>query len=237
MFGLLYKEVIVHKKQLIMISPVIIFFTGWCIVPSITTPDLNEWELILVLTLCSIMTILTLAMLEMGIFEADEIKKWQAYIASTPDGIKNQIASKYVFNAALSCSVVSLLTIVYQAAGAINGTDATIGIIILMQLLWIQLLIRALETPFIICFGSKQGNLIRMIIMGAAIFAFIVYGLFGDLSVFGSLKDFLEWMVDFLTKSNNYILMLTPAVTWVLYYISYRISCILYLKGGEHYDK
>ena len=42
MFGLLYKEVIVHKKRLIMISPVIIFFTGWCIVPSITTPDLNE---------------------------------------------------------------------------------------------------------------------------------------------------------------------------------------------------
>ena len=72
MFGLLYKEVIVHKKQLIMISPVIIFFTGWCIVPPIATPDLNEWELILVLTLCSITVMLTLAMFEMGIFEADE---------------------------------------------------------------------------------------------------------------------------------------------------------------------
>ncbi len=237
MFGLLYKEIIVHKKQLIMISPVLIFFTGWCIVPPIATPDLNEWELILVLTLCSITVMLTLAMFEMGIFEADEIKKWQAYIASTPDGIKNQIASKYVFNAVLSCSIVSILTIVYQAAGAANGTDVTMAEIILMQFLWIQLFIRALETPFIIRFGSKQGNLIRMILIGAISFGFIVYGLFGDLSVFGSLKDFLEWVKDFLTKSNNYILMLTPAVTWILYYISYRISCRLYLKGGDYYDK
>ena len=68
MFGLLYKELIIHKKQLLMISPVLVFFSIWCIVPPLTSPDLSEWELILVLTLCSIITILTLAMFEMGIF-------------------------------------------------------------------------------------------------------------------------------------------------------------------------
>ena len=237
MFGLLYKELIIHKKQLLMIYPVLVFFSIWCIVPPLTSPDLSEWELILVLTLCSIITILTLAMFEMGIFEADEMKKWQAFIVSTPDGIKNQIGAKYIFNAALSCSVVTVLLIIYQSAGALNGTDVTIGIIILMQLLWFQLFLRALETPFIIRFGSKQGNLIRMIIIGVIAFGFVVYGLFGDLSIFGSLKDFLEWANDFLTKSNNYFLMLTPGATLVLYYISYRISCRLYLKGGEYYDK
>ncbi len=237
MFGLLYKELIIHKKQLLMILPIIVFALGWTIVPVQTTPDLNEWELDLVLGMVSVMIMLTLEMFESGIMEGDERKKWQDYIVSVKDGIHMQIAAKYVFNAALSCSMVVIMTIFFSAASAVNGTDITIINVLLMQLLWLQLLIRALEMPFLVRFGTKQGNLFRMVLIGAVTMGLIVYGLFGDLSVFGSLESFLKWMKDFLTDESSTILRLTPAVTWVLYYLSYRISCRLYLKGGEYYDK
>lgn len=237
MFGLLYKELITHKKQMLSISPVLIFFLGWTIVPSISTPDLTEWELDLVLTFSSIAVMLTIGMFESGLTEADELKKWQAFIVSSPDGIRRQIGAKYVFNAALSCTIANILAIFFSVAAAINGTDVSIAVSLLLQFLWLQLIIRALEMPFIVCFGSKQGNIFRMVLMGLLTMGIIIYALFGDLSVFGSLEGFLKWMKDFLTDSNNYILYLTPAATWIVYYISYKISCMLYLKGGEYYDK
>ncbi|MBQ8135085.1 MAG: ABC-2 transporter permease [Clostridia bacterium] len=237
MFGLLYKDLLTHKKQLLSIVFVVGFFLGWTIVSPLADPDLNEWELDLVLAFSSIAVMLTIEMFEQGIFGADEMKKWQAFIASSADGIRRQIGAKYVFNAALSCIVSNILTIFFTAASAINGTDVNIAVMLLLQFLWLQLLIRAIETPFLIRFGSKQGNIFRMVLIGLLTMGVTIYGLFGDLSVFGSLESFLKWLNDYLTNSSSYIFYLTPAFTWIIYYISYKISCKLYLKGGAYYDK
>lgn len=237
MFGLLYKDIITHKKQLLSITPVFIFFFGWTVVPPVATPDLTEWELDLALSFSSIVIMLTLGMFEQGLLEADEMKKWQAFIASTPEGVKKQIGSKYLFCGLLSCLIFNILNILFAAAAAINGTDVTIAVMLLMQFLWLQLIIRAVEMPFLIRFGSKNGNLCRMILIMLVVFIFIVYGLFGDLSVFGSLEGFIKWLKDYLTDDTSYFLYLTPAAAWAAYFISYKISCKLYLKGGEHYDR
>ncbi len=237
MFGLIYKELITHKKQLLAILPILIFFIGFSVIPPTATPDLTELELELVLILCSIMVMITLTLFEQGIFEADEIKRWQSYIASAPDGIRKQIGAKYIFNALLSCVTVSILTVAFSAASCINETDVNISDMLLYQLLWLQLFINAVEIPFLVRFGSKHGNEFRMIFVALITMIAIIYGLFGDLSVFGSLESFLRWIKDFLTDTSSYFLLITPAVTMVLYYISYKISCRLYLKGGQYYDK
>ncbi len=237
MFGLIYKELITHKKQLLAITPVLVFFLGWTIVPPAVTSDLNEWELDLALTFSSIVIMLTIGMFESGIVEADEVKKWQEFIVSAPYGIRRQIGAKYVFNAAFSCVIANVLTLFFSVAAAINDTDVNIAEALLFQFLWLQLLIRALEMPFLFRFGSKQGNIFRMVLIGALTIGIIIYGLFGDLSVLGSLKSFLQWMKDFLTDKSSYFLYLTPLVTWIIYFLSYEISCKLYLKGGEYYDK
>ena len=158
MFGLIYKELITHKKQLLAILPVLIFFIGFSVIPPITTPDLTEIELEFVLILCSIMVMITLTLFEQGVFEADEIKRWQSYIASAPDGIRKQIGSKYIFNALLSCVTVSILTVAFSIASCINETEVNISDMLLYQLLWLQFLINAVEIPFLVRFGSKHGN-------------------------------------------------------------------------------
>ncbi len=237
MFGLIYKEIIVHKKQLLGILPVLLFFSGWVIVPPITTADLTKYEFLLLTVLSTITVTITLGMFEQGMFNADELRRWQSYIASTPDGIRNHITSKYIFNISLSFITMTILLLTYGAAGAIGDFDIRASEVVLMLAIWTQIFITAIETPFIIRFGSKYGNYIRMILIALVTFAFIVYGLFGDVSVFGSLEDFLKWANDFINKDSNYVIMLMPSVVLAIYYISYRLSCIFYLKGGEYYDK
>ena len=237
MAGLLYKELITHKKQLIGIGCMLLFLLLWVVVPPLSTPDLEAWEQGLVMILVMIMVFLTAGMFEQGLFEADERKILQSFIVSAPDGIKRQIGVKYLFNFLFSAALVSLFMLMFMISGAIMEMDVSMYTVLLIEFFSLQLFLRAVETPFIVRFGSKHGNYYRMILIGAASMAAIVYGLFGDLSIFGSLTDFISWMKDFLSDSSSYFLRLSPVAALLVYYISYRISCVLYLKGGEHYDK
>ncbi len=237
MLGLLYKELIIHKKQFFWAIPFILFFSLWTIIPPAVTPDLTDMELGLVLILCAIVVMITVGMFEQGLFEADERKVWQAYIISTPKGKYGQIGSKYLFNAILSSLVIGILCVLFLISGSINGTDVKVYMNLLVWFLSVQLMIRSLETPFIVRFGSKHGNMYRMVLLAIITMAVIVYGLFGDLSVFGSMEDFVFKFGDFIKDSSKYIQWIALVVCAVLYFISYLISCLLYIKGGEHYDK
>ena len=238
MTGLIYKELLTHKKQLFAVLAVVLFFTGWNIVPSVSTPDLTGWELMLVLGLGMVVSIVSVGAFEQGIFEADEKRIWKSYIASSPDGVRLQIASKYVFNAALTLTVVFLLEISFYISGAINGSDVSVCNTILILLASTQFILRAVETPFIVRFGSKMGNMYRMILISVLTTAATMYGLFGDLSVFGgSFGEVLVRFMDIIRDKTSYILWFYPVVSLVLYWISCHISYRFYLKGGEHYDK
>ena len=237
MTGLIYKELLTHKKQLFAVLAVVLFFTGWNIVPPLTAHDLTAQELTLFLGL-SMISVISVGAFEQGIFESDEIKIWQSYIASSPDGVRLQIASKYIFNAALTLAVVFLLEISFYISGAINGSDVSVCNTILILLASTQFILRAVETPFIVRFGSKMGNMYRMILISVLTTVATMYGLFGDLSVFGgSFGEVLVRFMDIIRDKTSYILWFYPVVSLVLYWISCHISYRFYLKGGEHYDK
>ncbi len=236
MYGLLYKDVIIHKKLLLATLGVIVFFSAIMVVAPLTD-ELKDFQMGLVLTLASIAIMLVVGMFEQGLYEQDERKKWQSLIASTSEGVRHQIASKYIFSAALSITVTTWCLLIYSIAGAISDTDITIYTVLLLQFLWIQLTIRAIETPFLVRFGSKQGNMFRMVLFGVIALVIITYGLFGDMSVFGSMENFLLWLKDALSDNSSIFLRLTPALSMCFFYLSYRLSCVWYLKGGEYYDK
>lgn len=236
MFGLMYKEMIANKKQFIPILVVIAFASFFMVVPPILS-DMTEWEVNLTLCLTSILISLVIEMFQQGIFECDERKIWQAFICSTPNGIKTQISSKYIFNLFMSSMMFCWCSFMFYIASAVYNQNVTVAGLVLQLIVFIQIFIRAVETPFVIFFGSKKGNVIRMVIMGLIALSGAVYGLFGDLSIFGSLEDFIKWFQETFTDSIPMIIRLTPACVFFLYWISYKISCLLYLKGGANYDK
>ncbi len=234
MFGLLYKEWLANKKQFIPIWIVTAFFSALMVIAPLAS-DLEGWEVNLILCFASLVIMLVFEMFQQGIFEHDERKVWQAFICSTSHGIRNQVVSKYIFQLLLSLAIFSWCSIIFLTAKCIeNNCEIGIAFRVLQTLLWIQICFRAFENPFLIRFGSKKGNIIRMTAIGICCFVFLVYALFGDLS-FLKLENLLQWIRDIC--SDDTIFWIMPFVSLTLLVLSCFLSCKLYLKGGEHYEK
>ena len=177
------------------------------------------------------------------IYEQDERKKWSYYITSTEAGSAAQVGEKYilvliismaalVLNVLLNCIAIDLANNEYQIAP------------VCMALFFIQVLLRAVEIPFVMAFGSKKGNLVRGAIMLAALIVALVYLLFGDLKAIGlgssdDLWDKLIKLIKSPSSNSNVLLALGAAGVCVLplYYLSYRISCRVYKRGADAYEK
>ena len=233
MFGLIYKELVTRKKQLLIMLPIAALFTIMVISDAATK---DEYVGVMMM-LAAVCIILVSGMFEQGSFENDETKKWLSFIASAENGIRKQIGSKYLFNLFLMISVFTYLELLFQLAAAMTGINADIFSMALQLMMYFQMIYRAIESPFMVAFGSKYGNTIRMIVMLILVFGFIVYVLFGDLSIFGSTEELLLRAQVFLSDNGSYFILLTPACAFVLYYLSFEISCRLYLHGGEYYEK
>ncbi len=236
MLGLIYKEFIAIRKQFIPIFIVMLFFSGLIIAAPVFS-DLEEWEVNLTLCFSSLVMMLVVEMFQQGIFEHDERKVWQAFICSTSDGIKKQISSKYIFNLFVSSTTMCWCIFWFYTAAAISDHDITVAVLVLRFFVLIQIFFRAFETPFIIRFGNKKGNVIRMSAMGTIILIILIYSLFGDMSIFGSVEDVVKWFQETFSENIPMLLRFAPAVVLFLYWGSYKISCLLYLKGGDSYDK
>ena len=96
-----------------------------------------------------------------------------------------------------------------------------------------QILFRAIDIPFTYRFGSKKGSFIKlicMVILAILICAVLVLNVDN--------MDRITEMVRKVFNENNssLILSLGLIVCLALYYLSYRITCRLYLKGVEQYD-
>lgn len=219
MFGLVYKELITRKKQLLILLPVVALFSFMVISAAFA----NEEYIGVMLMLAAVCIILISGMIEESCFENDETKKWLSYIASVEDGIRKQIGSKYIFNLFIMITVSTYLEFLFQVAEALTGINADLFYMALQLMIFIQMIYRAIEMPFFVAFGSKYGNTVRMIFTVLLVFGFVVYGLFGDMSIFGSKEELLIRAEKFLTNNGSYLILLTPACAFVLYYISFEI--------------
>ncbi len=231
MIGMIYREFLIHKKQLFIMIPIIIVASLFPLIPNLTTPDLESWELQLTLALSTIINILISGMFEQGLFENDESNIWRSFILSVPSGNIRQILTKYLFVLLISGAGALLIFTMFHINGWILKTDVSINIDILMILLAIQLLIRTLEIPFIVRFGHKNGNYYRMILLTIFALACIVYGLFGDLSIFGSMDSLVNWFRDFFSKDNSLLFRLMPLAILPVYFLSFLLSCTIYKKS------
>jgi uncharacterized membrane protein YciS (DUF1049 family) len=106
-------------------------------------------------------------------------------------------------------------------------------------LFFLQLFLRAVETPFLVRYGSKSGKQVKLLVLLGAVFLVIVYLLFGPLP---DSDTVFETIVNWFSGENKLSGMLLgaaailPYMIVALYYVSYRISCRLYQRGVEAYD-
>ena len=239
MAGLLYKELILNKKSLFSALIGILFISIYALIPA---RDVLEGPIYTfsMLSICLVIYMLSGAA-QQGVFMSDENKRWTYFVTSTPQGVKGQILSKYYFSLLIGIATLVYCTLIFSINAVIQGEDCgVLSLAIAMNVA--QLILRSAEFPFLVRFGSKYGNNMRIALAFALVFIVIVYMLFGDMSIFGTFEGFMEWFTSLLEGKAFgdgilTVISLVPIFAALMYYFSYKLSCKLYPKGVENYDK
>ena len=102
-----------------------------------------------------------------------------------------------------------------------------------LLIVFVFLLVWAVEIPFTVYFGSKNGGMIKMIMFYIIILGILIYGLYGKREL--SFDGLFRLLLSDAISIGAYVLMTAFEIgAAVLYLLSYRISCRLYLKGAEN---
>ena len=246
MLGLLYKDILANKSKFILLSVgmAVIAAIVWLLAvldnQTIDKEMFDNENSFVMSSICAYICLFFSAdSIGSALFVTDERKNWAAMIISTPFAAKGQVKSKYLEVLLILYAVSNFCFFTDLISGAITELGGLLGNTIMM-LFWGLLFLKAVEMPFVVYFGSKNGNNIKIVITLVIIFAALIYGLFGDISMFES-DDFLVQATNLLTGELSLKLMIitsavVPAVSVGAYYISYRISCRLYSKGAMNYD-
>lgn len=241
MAGLLYKDFAAVKGKVYVIG--ILLTMGLMLLCRLALPaeetDIVIWAmslLVIAFLLCMI-----IGKLEISIVSADEGKKQKQYFLSLPLSPRQYVASKYVF---LLIAFYSLLSVsmMLEAMCLIGCEDQTVQELapvmqsLLPAFLCAMLLVPAIELPFFIGFGTKAGNRMKTGLLLIVFFLVIVFLLFGDLTILDRIS--LISILNYFADHTGIVLcadVLAPYISLSLYYLSYRISCRLFVgKGWEN---
>lgn len=241
MWGLILKDIYTNKKTLIFsILGTLFFSIPFFISFGIADVDTENGKSVeTVISMMYMMLYFFIFMIWVDIILAtisnDEKPTWINYVVSSPVALKGQVQSKYCEGIIISMLCFSWCYMITQVGVALNDLE-TSYINIAVQLAFVLLLIYAIEIPFVVRFGSKHGNNIKFVLGMIIVIVFLICFLYG-----GDFENTLYKLWDMLLNNefNDKIIFLSslfPYVVGVLYYVSYKISCKLYLKGAEHFE-
>ncbi|MBQ4283218.1 MAG: ABC-2 transporter permease [Lachnospira sp.] len=250
MLGLMYKDFLVMKKEIITNLILMIIYTVPVCLPWSKmmgeVPGSSEGLFSGVGLSYFVMPITTyffifmiIGGLQSNLFAHDEKNVYSSWAVSSPMTVKGQVLSKYYMSLLFGFVGLVLAYVVDIVASFTNGVvGSTVGVAMVM--FFIQMFVASFDLPFIIRFGSKNGSMFKVIMMSVICFAAIVYGLFGPLPE-GDFGDFMWSKLEWLVYGDKGVvaigfLALAPVAIALLYYLSYKVSVRLYMKGVENYE-
>lgn len=175
--------------------------------------------------------------LQMLVLRGDDRKLWGYWITASADGYKGFLRVKYemIFGMiVLFMFSVQFVDMGYCAVAADNGKADAVQISgIALPLCFVQILLRSIDIPFTYRFGSKKGSFVKLIcliVLTIILLAFLIL----NTERFDTIIDTCKKV--FNIQNSSLILSVGLVICLALYYLSYRITCRLYLKGVEQYD-
>lgn len=180
-----------------------------------------------------------------SIIAIDETKKWAYFIASTPNGVKKQVGSKYFIILILLgvCLISAILTDAIHCAvtkAVVHETMPSLTKIFTLTF-FIVLLYFAIDIPFSIRFGVKKGAKVKCIIFAVILLCVVIYLLFGPLPenagvILDAIYESIENLINNqLSDELLFIKRIIPVISIIGYIASYFISCRFFMKGVEEY--
>ncbi len=249
MYGFLYRDLRIARPMMIA-SAIMLFYT--ILAPifgalNLSGDNLDLTSYNIICMICYGMNMFFAFFVQNEMHKGDEKRLPVCFAIASPAGVKGYVKSKYLSNLILPFGLmcISLFTDLIAVAIAdlqMEDAEPTSFISMIMLLFQVTILLNAIELPFMIRFGVKKGANLKAVFFVSILAAVGIYFLFGDISMFGSMDDFMQFLLDVLNGKRGGTTMLAisallPLVTLALYYLSYLLSCKLYLKGVEQLEQ
>lgn len=239
MWGLIYKDIIMNKKTLIIpavaSAALFMIMTGALFFANDSSDEYIETTAQFISLLATICVFLPWLDLPTMLIKNDERKAWCGFVSASPVTAKGQVASKYALCFIILVITVNILYFFLQIGDiilySISGKTAMASAVnIAVSFAFAIMFIWAVEIPFTVYFGSKTGGAVKMLIFLAVFLGFIIYGLYGKTKLsFDGL-----WEMLFSDDIKIYAFMIGSEIIFAAaYLLSYLLSCRLYLKGAE----
>lgn len=236
MAGLLYKDFLAIKGKIYVTVMLAVLVLALAVRLFVHTAYIDGMIWAVCLMVSAVLYFAIVGKMEISLIAADEGRKQKQYYFSMPISRKQYVASKYLFLLLTFWVLLSFSTLL-QDICLIRCENEFIQQMILCfegllpALTCVFLLFPAIELPFFIGIGTKRGSQVKMGLLIMWFFLVIVYLFFGDLTIL----DRIDCMAILNYLKNHASLMLglqvfVPCGVFLLYYLSYRISCVLFRK-------
>ncbi|MBR4085953.1 MAG: ABC-2 transporter permease [Lachnospiraceae bacterium] len=240
MLGLIYKDLCLLKKHIFFVGviSVLLIIAATCI-PYAAFPNLVEFGMHAVLPAYFLIVLpLEFTMVPQVLVEIDEKRGWSGFVMSAPINYKQQILSRYFLTMAM-CWMLVVVHVFGEIIGMLIPGTVSGFLGISVNGFYIVILYMALEFPFDFRYGAKNGIKYKMGVILLLFYVLMIYLLFGPKLDSNEIIDYLFKLARGeaqLPKWMQYAGVFLPYVAMGAYYISYKISCRVYLKGVEQYE-
>lgn len=165
----------------------------------------------------------------------DEKNKIRSYLFSLPIDKKKYVASKYVFVGILTYTYLSIYMILNVISSAFMGEMQRIAdfsnlcTALALPGMSLALVMNAVDIPVNLLFGRAKAVTIRTSFWLIVGFTAVALFLFGDLTVLDrwDLIKLIDW-VDAHAFEATLVSVLSPVISLLLFYVSYRITAFFY---------
>lgn len=250
--GFLYKELRQNMKSIcvVIILPffLLIFLAGCLAIVSLNAEYGGDGWIVRTLT-SDVIRLVTIALgflsvggLLLSVFHGDDKKLWAYFTASVPMGVEKFLYTKYVLSFAM-CGLYFVSSYVAETLVATVRWFAFEEEIIsftsiFVMIFFVLILHNSVSIPMVLRFGEKKGNIINVIIILCLAVAAIMILSFIPTEIQDKV---FAWLAGFMTGDHNNLTMLLlglfPAFSVGAYILSYKVSCKIFMKGVNEYDK
>lgn len=241
MMGLLYKDWVCARLNIFM-TAVFLLFPGVLAINFLCSENMVEAVMILALIVYGLMMLfLTAGPVEKTILQTEKSGKIEAYVRSLPVGRTCYVVSKFVLLIMVYIYVMVLILLALKFAAVITNNAMIANLTgdlmpCIPALAAVFIIISAIEMPFYFRFGIDAGENVKMVIIITAIFAIIVYALFGNMDVFRGIS--VQKIINHIGNNKNAAAAVKfglPSAALVIYIMSCIVSVKLYRfkKPGE----
>ena len=246
MIGLLYKEFKQNSFLLLMTWCgsffLVLLFLLFSFLTNNDDSDVSGYAVIIGFVWSSVFFCI-LGAAESSFMESSDKKKWAYFVKSTPETEKGEVGAKYLF--VLMCTLGMLFWIELLNCILADIIDIPYFADPLIYVAMLQIFIKSLQFPMTMRFGGKMGSYVRIAVILVALVAFGIValyykgftldGLYSKLMIF---YDDIIGQTEGKTVTKSHLTVYSTAnilacMSLVFYYISYKISCRMYLKGVE----